>query len=193
MSTDTLMLHADDLLNNKHIDALAAALKHKMWLARVNKGRAGWLDDSTQASLNRQMWEHLFKGDPLDVAAYCMMLHTKDQSIEPTLVDAMRILVFADMEKRLAYGPNDEGSIGPYDTLDKLNQIASESGGKSEVQKNSERYNLFIGAMLGELTGSELTPSEQQLKDLLTAKGASALNRKSMNVLIDTVLAEEGN
>ena len=57
------------------IDHFAAVMKLKMATSRA-KGRSGW-DDSKQCSiesLQDMLLEHVKKGDPVDVANFCMML-----------------------------------------------------------------------------------------------------------------------
>lgn len=70
--------HPDDLA----VDAFAAAMKAKMAEARA-KGRGGW-EDPTQCSaddLVRMLRDHVEKGDPRDVANFCMMLHQRGEAI----------------------------------------------------------------------------------------------------------------
>lgn len=64
-------LHPDDFA----VDAFAARMKAKLASARA-KGRGGW-DDPAQCSvetLQAMLRDHLVKGDPVDVANFCMML-----------------------------------------------------------------------------------------------------------------------
>jgi len=70
--------HADDLA----VDGFAAAMKAKMAEARA-KGRGGW-EDPAQCSaddLSRMLRNHVEKGDPRDVANFCMMLHQRGEAI----------------------------------------------------------------------------------------------------------------
>lgn len=70
--------HPDDLA----VDAFAAAMKAKMAEARA-KGRGGW-EDPAQCSaddLTRMLRDHVEKGDPRDVANFCMMLHQRGEAI----------------------------------------------------------------------------------------------------------------
>lgn len=60
--------HSDDIA----VDRFAAAMKEKLALAR-EKGRGGW-EHCPQAALSRMLREHVNKGDPRDVANFCMML-----------------------------------------------------------------------------------------------------------------------
>lgn len=71
--------HADD----GSIDEFAQVLKDKMRTSR-EKGRATWRDPSYGAAeISRHLREHVEKGDPRDVAIYCMFLLAKAARIEP--------------------------------------------------------------------------------------------------------------
>jgi hypothetical protein len=66
--------HSDDIA----VDKFAAAMKEKMAKSRA-KGRSGW-DDPLQCSggdLASMLVQHIKKGDPVDVANFCMMLHQR--------------------------------------------------------------------------------------------------------------------
>jgi len=67
--------HPDDLA----VDSFACAMKDKLALARA-KGRSGW-QGCDPADLSRMLREHVEKGDPRDVANFCMFLWNKDQPI----------------------------------------------------------------------------------------------------------------
>jgi len=60
--------HPDDLA----VDRFAAAMKAKMAKAR-EKGRCGW-ETCQPDDLSRMLREHVEKGDPRDVANFCMMI-----------------------------------------------------------------------------------------------------------------------
>ncbi|WP_278651932.1 hypothetical protein [Pandoraea pnomenusa] len=60
--------HSDD----EAVDLFAQAMKAKMADARA-KGRSGW-ETCDPADLSRMLREHVEKGDPRDVANFCMML-----------------------------------------------------------------------------------------------------------------------
>lgn len=70
--------HQDDLA----VDAFAAAMKAKLAEARA-KGRGGWEDPAqcTADDLSRMLRDHVEKGDPRDVANFCMMLHQRGEAI----------------------------------------------------------------------------------------------------------------
>jgi len=63
--------HPDDLA----VDAFAARMKAKLACARA-RGRAGWDDPAqcTVETLRTMLHDHVAKGDPVDVANFCMML-----------------------------------------------------------------------------------------------------------------------
>ncbi|KVP19420.1 hypothetical protein WJ85_08000 [Burkholderia ubonensis] len=60
--------HPDDVA----VDVFAAVMKDKLAKARL-KGRGGWQTCSPE-NLSRMLREHVEKGDPRDVANFCMML-----------------------------------------------------------------------------------------------------------------------
>lgn len=70
-------------LNQGHIDDISInnfsnQMKAKMLRSR-QKGRDGWYDPErcAAADLVAQYREHLKKGDPVDIANYCMMIFTR--------------------------------------------------------------------------------------------------------------------
>nr|WP_244125155.1 helix-turn-helix transcriptional regulator [Burkholderia gladioli] len=67
--------HSDDIA----VDAFAVEMKAKMAAARA-KGRSGW-ETCAPEDLSRMLREHVEKGDPRDVANFCMMLHHHGASI----------------------------------------------------------------------------------------------------------------
>lgn len=69
--------HPDDAA----VDRFAKAMKLKLKAAR-DKGRSGW-QTCPPADLSRMLREHVDKGDPRDVANFCMFLHEKGAGIEP--------------------------------------------------------------------------------------------------------------
>lgn len=72
--------HPDDAA----VDAFAAAMKAKLAAARA-KGRGGWQDrsDCSQQRLSDMLRAHVVKGDPRDVANFCMFLHQRGEGILP--------------------------------------------------------------------------------------------------------------
>ena len=65
------------------VDRFAAAMKEKMAAARA-KGRGGWDGPTCNAQLLSDMLrDHVAKGDPRDVADFCMMLWNRGESIQP--------------------------------------------------------------------------------------------------------------
>ncbi len=66
------------------VDRFADAMKAKMAAARA-KGRGGWEGPTCNAEiLSRMLRDHVEKGDPLDVANFCMMLWNRGEVIEPS-------------------------------------------------------------------------------------------------------------
>lgn len=72
--------HPDD----EAVDRFAEALKAKLADARA-KGRGGWQEDESgmQQRLSDMLREHVAKGDPRDVANFCMFLHQRGEAILP--------------------------------------------------------------------------------------------------------------
>ena len=57
------------------VDQFATALKEKLRKAEEKYGfEDGWLEEDWEETCQRDFLEHVFKGDPLDVAAYCAFL-----------------------------------------------------------------------------------------------------------------------
>ncbi|KVT86313.1 hypothetical protein WT25_11205 [Burkholderia territorii] len=74
--------HSDDVA----VDSFSAVMKHKLALAR-DKGRGGW-ETCSPADLSRMLREHVEKGDPRDVANFCMMLWHHGSPIVSAPADA---------------------------------------------------------------------------------------------------------
>lgn len=72
--------HSDD----RAVDEFARLMKQKMAASRA-KGRGGWDDPNVCSvkSLSAMLHEHVAKGDPVDVANFCMMLRHYDAKIAP--------------------------------------------------------------------------------------------------------------
>lgn len=68
--------HPDD----EAVDKFAAAMKQKLAQAR-EKGRSGW-EQMNPADLSAMLREHVEKGDPRDVANFCMFLWSLGYAIE---------------------------------------------------------------------------------------------------------------
>jgi hypothetical protein len=69
------------------VDSFARAMKEKMAAARA-KGRSGW-EGCEPADLSRMLREHIEKGDPRDVANFCMMLWHHSAPIAPPAQTAL--------------------------------------------------------------------------------------------------------
>ncbi|MGQ7904996.1 hypothetical protein [Burkholderia sp. BC1] len=95
--------HSDDVA----VDSFAAAMKHKLALARA-KGRGGW-ETCSPADLSRMLREHVEKGDPRDVANFCMMLWHHGSPIVSAPADSG--------EARLTDEPSLTNPLTPYGML----------------------------------------------------------------------------
>lgn len=61
--------HSDDIA----VELFADKMKEKLKLAREQKGRFGWAH-CTPELISKMLHDHVEKGDPIDVANFCMML-----------------------------------------------------------------------------------------------------------------------
>ncbi|EED98627.1 helix-turn-helix domain-containing protein [Burkholderia multivorans] len=103
--------HSDDVA----VDSFAAAMKHKLALARA-KGRGGW-EACSPADLSRMLREHVEKGDPRDVANFCMMLWHHGSPIVSAPADSG--------EARLTDEPSLTNPLTPYGMLVRALRIVS--------------------------------------------------------------------
>ncbi|MDR5802171.1 hypothetical protein [Caballeronia sp. LZ001] len=121
-------MHTDD----KSVDRFAQAMKEKMAAARA-KGRGGW-EQCSPDDLSRMLREHVEKGDPRDVANFCMMLWnngagiSKESDKQEAERDAMKQRGLDDQMRRLreqdATKPREDGWKGDPDvTSDKQDRI----------------------------------------------------------------------
>lgn len=71
--------------DNTAVDQFAQAMKDKLAVAR-GKGRGGWMipEECTLEHLADLLVQHVAKGDPVDVANFCMMLHHRGADSTPT-------------------------------------------------------------------------------------------------------------
>lgn len=70
-------------IDHEGVDRFAIAMKTKLDRKRL-EGRRGWNDHtvcSTQ-DLAAMLVEHVIKGDPVDIANFCMMLHMRGCGLE---------------------------------------------------------------------------------------------------------------
>ena len=71
--------HPDD----KAVDRFAGRMKWKLAKARA-RGKSGWQDRSwTPEQISAALRQHVDKGDPTDVANYCMFLSARGEPITP--------------------------------------------------------------------------------------------------------------
>jgi hypothetical protein len=115
--------HTDDVA----VDSFARAMKDKMAQARA-KGRSGW-EGMDPADLSRMLREHVEKGDPRDVANFCMMMWHHSASID-------RASEAADAEAKL-----DAALTQVIDERDHF---------EAEATKLAERVGEYLGVDVGE-------------------------------------------
>jgi hypothetical protein len=88
MSDTKKAAHAPEVNTPQHpddeaVDRFAAAMKGKLLEAR-SKGRSGWQDPNwTPEQISSALRKHVEKGDPRDVANYCMFLWARGAGIAP--------------------------------------------------------------------------------------------------------------
>lgn len=86
-----IKMHDDD----EAVDAFAEVMKAKLQRSREEKSRGGG-QTASASRLTYHLLEHLEKGDPVDVANFCMMLHQNGQSIDAVVVNAYRFAASSD-------------------------------------------------------------------------------------------------
>jgi hypothetical protein len=71
--------------DNQSVEAFAHAMRVKLAVKRM-EGRGGWQDKELCSGefLSQLLREHVEKGDPVDVANFCMMLHQRGERITPS-------------------------------------------------------------------------------------------------------------
>lgn len=79
-------IETDHHPDSQAVDRFAAAMKEKLAQARA-KGRSGWQNLPSE-ELSRMLREHVEKGDPLDVANFCMFLWNLGHGIGAALSKA---------------------------------------------------------------------------------------------------------
>lgn len=118
------------------VDRFAEAMKAKMAAARA-KGRGGWEGPTCNADiLSRMLRDHVEKGDPRDVANFCMMLWNRGEAIQPSPTPA------AD-----AGEVTDELDSADQDvSVWELIQIAQECGAAKDQDDNNTWWTLDLRA-----------------------------------------------
>ncbi|MEY2117305.1 hypothetical protein [Rhodanobacter sp. FW106-PBR-R2A-1-13] len=84
MAVDQESARADQHDDDRSVDQFARAMKAKLATARA-KGRGGWQNEeaSMHQRLSDMLRHHVDKGDPVDVANFCMFLHQRCEGIAP--------------------------------------------------------------------------------------------------------------
>lgn len=83
------MITIEEDIDNEAVRAFSEMMRKKMALSRAN-GRSGWHDPDrcSPEYLRALLYEHLDKGDPVDVANICMMLRHYQEPTSPNLARA---------------------------------------------------------------------------------------------------------
>lgn len=86
MASPTVELAASQAahFDNYSVEQFAYAMRIKLAVKR-NEGRGGWQDKEFCSGdfLSQLLRDHVEKGDPVDVANFCMMLHQRGEKISP--------------------------------------------------------------------------------------------------------------
>ncbi|WP_431189370.1 hypothetical protein [Burkholderia multivorans] len=152
--------HSDDVA----VDSFAAAMKHKLALARA-KGRGGW-ETCSPADLSRMLREHVEKGDPRDVANFCMMLWHHGSPI-----------VSAPADARVAQAG---ARVGLTD--EQIDEIARPFAGLGGI----EDYRAFARALLAAHPG-------QLVADDAAVRGGERAKRKAFTAVFLDVTTDEAS
>lgn len=119
--------HSDDI----HVDRFAQAMKDKLAEARA-KGREGWGDSDrcSQDSLSGMLVQHVMKGDPVDVANFCMFLHQRGETISTGVIG-----------EHLA-------NVGELEA--KISELESDKTGQQQVIDANKGYIETLESILGD-------------------------------------------
>lgn len=135
--------------DNRSVTAFAYAMRIKLAVKRLD-GRGGWQDKEhcSNEYLSKLLREHVEKGDPVDVANFCMMLHQRGELIASPA--ASKPLALAEAAYDLASWAgciNWRGGENQKDWLDELRQHIERvrqlckqyRGGSAQVQDATVR------------------------------------------------------
>lgn len=101
--------HPDDIA----VDQFTHMMKAKLKWEREQRSRSGWQNMSAE-ELTKLLVEHLPKGDPVDVANFCMMLSMTGQQISALLPKATAPVVSEPVEKPYAFEFGKSNGDGTY-------------------------------------------------------------------------------
>lgn len=130
--------------DNYSVEQFAYAMRIKLAVKR-NEGRGGWQDKEQCSNeyLSRLLREHVEKGDPVDVANFCMMLHQRGERIA-TLATEMAEYVVWSNEHKCWWGANRAGYVsrleeaGRYTRDEALKICVNARGGRQFNSNPSE-------------------------------------------------------
>ncbi|WP_009522290.1 hypothetical protein [Imbroritus primus] len=116
-------VHSDDAA----VDRFAAAMKQKLAIAR-EKGRSGW-EAMDPAELSLMLREHVEKGDPRDVANFCMFLWALGERIGDTAMPYGKPAVAAQVSEPPPSGyayryPHQGDTVIRFNNGERVNEIA---------------------------------------------------------------------
>lgn len=130
-------------IGRNHPDALAVdrfsvAMKAKLAVKRA-EGRGGWENKEACSAefLSQLLREHVEKGDPVDVANFCMMLHQRGERIMPPAPNVeltISALQRAHVERQEEWCPDQKPDLSF-----RGNELGGECGEAQNVIKKLER------------------------------------------------------
>lgn len=140
--------HPDD----DAIDQFALGMKMKMAVARA-KGRDGWhsKQQCTAEDLSRMLHEHVRKGDPVDVANFCMMLCMRGERIVQAALDYSDD-VFSLKVEASKHAADAETVRRERDQL--IRELAELRGTSAHVQRAPEEWAFSRGERVRKKSGA---------------------------------------
>lgn len=179
-------LHPDDAA----VDAFAVVMKEKLAQAR-EKGRGGW-QTCPPEELSRMLREHVEKGDPRDVANFCMFLWSLGKSIATESAKAAVPMSIADAAKSFPNGPFHAPHITPAPQAQGARIAELEAKVKLREDKWEEEGNLRLKFQLrcSDL-GAALTVAEDALSAIYDRHNAATM--ETARAALTTIRAAKGS
>lgn len=176
MRTAPANMHPDDVA----VDRFAAAMKAKLAEAR-SKGRGGWQDkaDCSQQLLSNMLHGHVAKGDPRDVANFCMFLQQRGEAILPAsgVADNGRVLTCVYCGHEYPQGTPAAGDSVLTDHIKVCDKHPMR-----ELQQQADRLRNALGQLVG---ASEVT----ELKGMEVAIRAAPAPAEDKAAILDAIRA----
>lgn len=160
-----------------------AALAEKLYNAEVKYGRqTDWMKDDWYAACRQSLWEHIAKGDPRDVAAYCafMWYHGwKTEAAQQPVVPECFVR-FHDIIKERHHGRMPEEVQNAFnECADMIQAVPLTNEGTNNCREIAEtptgfdnlsfdEHRKYIGLANIEIRRFQTIPDKKYIADLLT-------------------------